>query len=79
MITKESTFNEIVDFSVNFKGESTEFECDIELNVEGTMFKAYAVSICNRDLLFYTDKANICYDVNTLSFYNTALLRSVDY
>ena len=48
-----------------------EFDCDITLNEDDQNFKAYSVYIGCKELTFYTDKAVLNYDVNSMN--------SVDY
>jgi hypothetical protein len=45
--------------------KSRSIQCDLALEVDGDTFKAYEVSIANRDLLFYCDKGTANYVVDT--------------
>ena len=39
--------------------ESHELDCDITLSVNGEYWRAYAVSVSYRGLLFYTDQGTV--------------------
>lgn len=58
--------------------ESHEMPCDISLCEDGEIFKAYTVSIAYRDLLFYTDKGTLAYDVNTIGSTDYVICLSID-
>ena len=45
--------------------ESHELDCDITLSVNGEYWKAYAVSVSYRDLLFYTDQGTVTYLIDS--------------
>ena len=53
--------NEIIEMSLYHSGENEYYKCN--LKIEG--HRAYEVSICNRDLLFFTDKGTLNYVVDT--------------
>ena len=75
MQTNFKNFKDAVEFSTRFFGESEEYSCNITL--EGK-HKAHAVSISNRDLLFYCDDATLNYVVDTIGWNNYAELVSID-
>ena len=56
---------DLINLSINWTGESEELDCDITLREENHTFKAHTVSVCNRDLLFYTDKGYFNYVVDS--------------
>lgn len=58
------TFKEACELSLDHEGENEYFECDITLKVDSKKFKAHEVSICNGDLLFFTDKGTLNYVVD---------------
>lgn len=64
-MTKTYTdLQEPINLAINWTGENEELDCNIELIEDNQSFKAYAVSVCHRELLFYTDKASmICYEI----------------
>ena len=63
---KSLTFNACVELAANFPEdkENQELDCDLTLKVDGESFKAYTVTVCRGDLLFFTDKAAINYTVD---------------
>ena len=77
---KELTFNDFVDMSVNWKGESKEFDCDIVLrdDEEGIDCHAYTCSVSNRDLLFFCDNGTLNFLVDSYGGRNIAELFSAD-
>lgn len=73
------TFREVVAFSTTYRNHDKMFDCNFNIEAEEKTFKAYSVSICNRDLLFFTDKGALNFVVDTIGFNNYAELFSVDY
>lgn len=71
-------FNDLVELSVNHEDESIEVDCNIEIGVDDVEYKAYSVSIANRDLLFYTDKGTIQYLIDSYGDNHTAVLYNVE-
>jgi len=69
---------EIIQIAIDRDGENEYFECEIELKEEGKTFKAHEVSICKRDLVFFTDKGALNYDVNTIGSNDSLLLVYMD-
>lgn len=65
MRQKFKSLQEVAEFSVNYKGESKEFDCNINLIVDDVKYKAHSVSIAHRDLLFYCDKGCFNYVVDS--------------
>ena len=72
------SFNDFVLKAATTKRATTAHECAIDLNIDGEKFHAYEVNIAPRELMFLTDKAVICYDVNTIGDRHSALLFSVE-
>ena len=54
--------------------ESHELNCDITLSVNGEYWKAYAVSVSYRDLLFYTDQGTVTYLIDSYPHGDYAVL-----
>lgn len=57
---------ELIEKAKKFKGENKYYPCEINLHEDNEDFKAYEVSICNRDLLFFTDKGTVNYTIDTV-------------
>ena len=72
------TFKEVVAFSTTYRKNDKTFDCNFNIEAEGKTFKAHSVSICNRDLLFFTDKGALNFVVDTIGFNNYAELISID-
>lgn len=72
------TFKEVVAFSTTYRQHAKTFDCNFTIEAEEKTFKAHSVSICNRDLLFFTDKGTLNYVVDTVGFNNYAELFSID-
>ena len=53
--------NEIIEMSLFHSGENEYYKCSLKINGH----RAHEVSICNRDLLFFTDKGTLNYVVDT--------------
>ena len=53
--------NEIIEMSLSHSGENEYYKCSLKINGH----KAHEVSICNRDLLFFTDKGTLNYLVDS--------------
>lgn len=69
--------SELIEKAKNWNKENEYFSCNIKLKEEGKTFKAYDVSICHRDLLFFTDKGTLNYDVNTIGSNDFLMLVSI--
>lgn len=54
--------------------ESEELDCDITLSVNGEQWKAYAVSVSYRDLLFFTDQGTVTYLIDSYPHGDYAVL-----
>ena len=72
------TFKEVVAFSTTCRKNAKTFDCNFNIEAEEKTFKAYSVSICNRDLLFFTDRGTLNFVVDTIGFNNYAELFSID-
>jgi predicted GNAT family acetyltransferase len=70
---KTLNFNDLVEKSLNAKS-SKEYACSLELKIEGKTWNAYAVSVSNRDLLFYCNQGTVTYLVDTYGSRHTAEL-----
>jgi hypothetical protein len=55
---------DIIELSLTAK-HSKSYPCSLVLNEDGEKFRAYEVSIANRDLLFFTDKGTLNYLVDS--------------
>ena len=77
---KLKTFKDCVEKAGNYSPskESKEFDCDVEITEEGRTFKAYSVSICRDDLLFYCGEACISYTVDHYGDDLRAELRDIE-
>lgn len=73
-----TNLKDLIDLAVNYEGESIEVDCNITLEVDDVEYKAYSVSISNRDLLFYTDEGTIQYLVDSYGDNHTAVLYDWD-
>ncbi len=73
-----TNLKDLIDLAVNYEGESIEVDCSINLEVDDVEYKAYSVSISNRDLLFYTEKGTIQYLVDSYGDNHTAVLYDWD-
>lgn len=71
-------FNYFVKKSVNWKKENKEFDCDITLKEDDKEFKAYTVSVSNRDLLFYADNGCLNYVIDLYDNKAIASLYSIN-
>ena len=58
--------------------ESHEIDCDITLSVNGEYWKAYAVSVSYRDLLFYTDQGTVTYLIDSYPHGDYAVLHDYE-
>ena len=72
------TFREVVAFSTTYRKNAKTFDCNFNIEAEEKTFKAHSVSICNRDLLFFTDKGTLNYLVDTIGFNDYAELIAID-
>ena len=72
------TFKEVVAFSTTCRNNAKTFDYNFNIEAEEKTFKAHSVSICNRDLLFFTDKGTLNYVVDTIGFNNYAELFSIN-
>jgi hypothetical protein len=72
------SFNDFVLKAATTKRPTTAHECNISLEIEGENFRAYEVNIAPGELMFLTDSAVICYDVNTFGDRHSALLFSIE-
>ena len=70
--------NNIMQIAINHKGESVEMDIEVEVKESGTTHAVHSVSIAYRDLLFYTDKGTLNYDVNTINGRDSMMLVSED-
>jgi len=75
---KITTIQETINISLNHDGENEYFPCDLKLKEDKKIYKAYEVSICNRDLLFFTNKGTLNYVVDTIGFNHSLNLVSID-
>jgi len=71
-------FNYFIEKSINHKGENKYYTCNLNLKIDDKNFKAHEVSICNRDLLFFTDKGTLNFVVDSIGFKNYAELVCID-
>lgn len=53
--------DEIIEMSLFHDGENDYYKCNLKINGH----RAHEVSICNRDLLFFTDKGALNYLVDS--------------
>ena len=58
--------------------ESHELDCNITLSVNGEYWKAYAVSVSYRDLLFYTDQGTVTYLIDSYGYGDYAVLHDYE-
>ena len=72
------TFKEVVAFNTTCRKNAKTFDCNFNIEAEEKTFKAHSVSICNRDLLFFTDRGTLNFVVDTIGFNNYAELISID-
>lgn len=72
------TFQDVVAFRTTFRKNAKTFDCNFNIEVEEKTFRTHSVSICNRDLLFFTDKGTLNYVVDTIGFNDYAELFSID-
>lgn len=70
-------FYEIVEKSLNHKGENKYFDCNITLKFDGIKHLCHEVSICNRDLLFFSDKGTLNYVVDSYGLRNVVELVNI--
>ena len=77
----KDSFNDLkqlAEFALTYDGESQEFECDIVLTEDSEEFRAYAVSVCNKDLLFYCVTATINYLIDVYGTMPLLTLYSIE-
>ena len=55
------SIDEVIEISLTHSVENEYYDCEIDINGH----KAHEVSICNRDLLFFTDKGTLNYLVDS--------------
>ena len=72
------TIKEAVELAVNHKGENEYYSCKFKLREENKTFKTHEVSICNRDLLFFTDKGTLNYCIDTIGYKDYLVLVNID-
>ena len=72
------SFEELVELSVKHKGQNKYLACDIILIDDEKEYKAHEVSICNRDLLFFTDKGTLNYVIDSYGDRHVAELFQID-
>ena len=72
------SFEELVELSVKHKGQNKYSPCDLSLEVDGKTYNAYEVSICNRDLLFFSDKGTLNYVIDSYGDRHVAELYQLD-
>lgn len=70
--------HELIDFADEFEDESTNYECNITLKVDGETFKAYSVDVSPCELSFNCGNAVIEYDVNSNGMINWVELFSIE-
>lgn len=58
--------------------ESEELDCDLTLSVNGEYWKAYAVSVAHRELLFCTDQGTVTYLIDSYSHGDYAVLHDYE-
>ncbi len=58
MQNKKYSIEEIIELSL-IDGDSVEVLCDVKLEVNGKEYVADHVSICHRDLMFFTEHGTI--------------------
>lgn len=63
---KQLNFNDLVELSVKATNQTYK-SVDIPLTIEGKTWRAYEVSISNRDLLFFTDNGMVNYLIDSYS------------
>jgi len=73
------SLNDCVDESLTHKGENEYFACDFIASEENESFKVDEASICNRDILLFSDKATLNYLVDIYGDKTTIELFNIDY
>ena len=58
-------FDDFIELSHEWTEENGYLDCNIEIEIDGQVFKAHEVSICYHDLLFFTDKGTLNYVVDS--------------
>ena len=73
------SFDDCVKAAATWDKENEEIDLNpnIILEVEGKKYKAYTVSICKCDLLFYCETATVTYDIDIYYGNPVAVLRDV--
>jgi len=71
------TFNELVELAASYHGESAELDCDLGVSVDGMTYRAYAVYVAPRGLLFCCDGATIEYVIDIYNGVPVAVLYDV--
>lgn len=71
-------FNYFVEKSIIHKGENKSYKCNLVLKVDGKKYQSHEVSICKRDLLFFTNKGTLNFVVDSIGFNNYAELVYID-
>jgi hypothetical protein len=72
-----NTFKELVDIAADYDGESIELDCDLGLDIDDMTYRAYAVSVASRELLFYCDGATVEYVIDVYNGVPIAVLNDV--
>ena len=62
---KEYTLAELIEYAVDYDGESHEVDCNFKVREDGITYKVHTAAVCNRDLLLYSDKACLNYVIDT--------------
>ncbi len=66
-------FNELIEKSLKASG-SKEYFCNLNIAVEGEIWKAYSASVAHRDILLFCDKGTATFLVDSYGLRNTAEL-----
>jgi len=72
-IPRYSSLNDLITLSLDLFPTS-EVDCSLTLDIDGTEHQAYTCAVSYRDLLFYTDKGTVTYLVDSIKDTHTAVL-----